>query len=1712
MEKYNASLNRDRAFDVGNLQELLAQGKKLITQAIDTSREMEDAISRIQETYGTIDAEYKVSGLGAEIGRLLSEGLVKECYQEAIEYMEKILTKLMTDMPEYDSAIAKDMEELREITAAISSHVADLRALLDGGVMELSYQEFWKRLDGLQAGWTQSAQDLMNAARELEEDMYGVKQTAVKYSYDPVNLSTGNFVYDHEDLKMGGEIPLSFHRYYNALDSVRRSMGRSFRHNYEMELSVKEEGTKITICMQDGQRKTFKKTPDGIYLGCRSAIEVLTEENPAWGYLRDGGACGQTEGQEENITGYCMAMQDGTRYHFDPSGRLARKENRHGLGITFTYNEQGKLERAENGHGEYLLYAYNEEGLLAEVQDHTGRKVELSYEKKRLAAVKTPLGGSYRYAYGQNGRITETVNPRGITAVVNEYDDKRRITRQIFPDGGCMEYAYDDDKRHVTLTERNGSRTTYVHDSRYRCTDILYEDGTKEHFGYNEKNLRVLYVDRNGNTTRYAYDNRGNLTQAINALGQKINMTYDTNNHLVNLKVNGKEQLRNSYDTEGNLISSVGADGNGNIMSYDEKGRPVRIETADGSTTELFYDERGNIEKIQDANGITVRYQYDSLNRVVCTIDGNGNATTYEYNQTDKIRRVTNPLGDSRSYSYNESGKVTRVTDYDGYVVEADYNELGKISRITDKEGNATNYTYDLMWNTSQVVQADGGTISYRYDGNNRLTEETLPEGGSLTYTYDGNGNRTSETDAEGNETAYAYDALNRLIKMTDAAGAETCYDYDEEGNLACITDALGNKTVYTYDERKQCTAQTDALGNTIRYTYDAMGNVTAILQPNGCIENREYANGRLTKIKKANGSTICYTYDGNGNCISMENGAGEKRIIAYDALNRRTAVTNPEGGILRYEYDAVGNVTKMTDENGRETAYAYTPNGNLAMVTDALGNQTRYSYDAMGRLIRVERNAEAQNENTSGKETVQTTAYEWNQRGLVTSITDALGAVETFGYDRNGKMTDRWDRDGCHTTYAYDNRGLVTDILYADGSSVAYSYDALRRLEEVKDSAGTTQIVTDALGRVISVTDAQGKSVGYEWGSVNERLRLIYPDGKQAAYHYNEKGQLAELATAKGIINYAYDEMGRLKKKTFPGGTITSYSYNAAGRLTQMRHEGEGFEEEYSYQYDLAGNKIQARKLRQEMDEDNGSFDYAYDALNRLTEVARDGNLLRKYTYDAFGNRILKEDYSSGERVQTQYQYNANNQMTAQISDEEELAYTYDHRGNLTAVSRGEELLKMFSFDAANRMSSALEIKDGMEKRVQYSYNAFGNRTGQDIYSRKAESAIPKTAVQEPQDPQQRIRYTLDLTRQYHNLLVSEEEREQREQVFYWDGNVAAMEETGQNSYYLQDDLGSPMQLVDEGGEIRETYGFDEFGSPMSSKDPNLTCQESTIMSQVQPFGYTGYQMEAAGGLYYAQARRYDAGAGRFVSEDKIAGFTEMPYTLNRYGYCWNQPLEHVDLNGKIVWPILALIGVCVAIGLTGCGTKPPQEENSISYPMPEPSDHEYHYKADTYNSDEYIMRTNCYAYALDIVDNPVVGGPLYTRMESYLSDFELTFAAQPGLFSDQYNPYDNSILSGTDAGNQRLVELVKDDAKAMGLNFQEYEEGMSGGYAVLLVVKPGADYHWYRQEADGTWSHKIGDGLATTGVVNPIRNAMDLKYTTIVGYYYITEACDVN
>ena len=315
-------------------------------------------------------------------------------------------------------------------------------------------------------------------------------------------------------------------------------------------------------------------------------------------------------------------------------------------------------------------------------------------------------------------------------------------------------------------------------------------------------------------------------------------------------------------------------------------------------------------------------------------------------------------------------------------------------------------------------------------------------------------------------------------------------------------------------------------------------------------------------------------------------------------------------------------------------------------------------------------------------------------------------------------------------------------------------------------------------------------------------------------------------------------------------------------------------------YGYDAKGNLTERTTTAGER------YYYGYDELNRLIHVSQNGKTLRSYGYDAFGNRSSKTEYQTAGELVTTYRYNTKNQLMQENDAHGTKDYTYDHRGNLLSVTSGEGVLRAYGFDAANQMSSSMGMTDGIIQKAVYQYNGLGHRMGQSIATGDAA-------------PTRTIRYTLDLTRQYHNLLQKTTDRRtdgnllHSSQVYFWDGNVAGMEEEGRDHFYFQDDLGSPMRLTDEAGRSEEAYGFDEFGN-------DIRTAKDIFQDSMQSFGFTGYQMDSAGGLYFAQARRYDAGAGRFVSEDFLKGHIAVPYTMNHYSYCWNRPMDLVDLNGK--------------------------------------------------------------------------------------------------------------------------------------------------------------------------------------------------------------------
>ena len=811
------------------------------------------------------------------------------------------------------------------------------------------------------------------------------------------------------------------------------------------------------------------------------------------------------------------------------------------------------------------------------------------------------------------------------------------------------------------------------------------------------------------------------------------------------------------------------------------------------------------------------------------------------------------------------------------------------------------------------MTAPDRGQTTYIYNEHNLLSRVKHADGSKVRYTYDANGNRTGEEDENGAKTRFTYDALGRVVEVNGEEGLHYAYRYDGEGNLIHAEDALGNTVSMEYDANGNLVKETSPLGESRSYTYTPLGDVESITDEAGRrIRYSYHPGGQLKAICYPDGREEAFAYDANGNLESHTLATGFTLTYTYDSMDRITEIRGSEGERKTYTYDALGNVTSMTDGKGHTTRYAYTLSGQLLKVTDALGNETRYRYDACDRLTEIRQygaegslkgdtevsgmdEALLEAEKKNGRNRVcHITRYTRDLRGQVTEVTDALGQKEAYTYDPKGQLLGKLDKDGYLTKYAYTKQGDVSRIQYADGREVKLSYNPLRQLIEVQDWLGLTRIQNDALGRATKVTYPDQKEVSYTYGKAGERRSITYPDGRTVYYGYDEQLRLSELKEGDRVITYGYDEQGRLKNKQFPNGTSTTWKYDEKSQLTELIHrDTEGILDRYTYTYDLVGNKTGITKERRGLIEESGTYTYGYDPLDRLESIRKDNVLETQYRYDAFGNRTGKE---SRER-QTSYQYNALNQLINLTDQSQEgtsrETYLYDRRGNLSKVIRDGTVKNRYVYGALNRLEEAVNVAG---ETAKYQYHGLGHRVGKEI------SLDPtKQLSGQSQKPDSRIDYLIDLTKEYHNLLEKTEDG--ISQTYFWDGNVAAFEESGKRSYYLQDELGSPLRIEDESGFTRETYGYGAFGEDLYGNQGDL-----------QVFGYTGYQRDNVAGTYYAQAREYQAEVGRFAGRDIVKGYFIVPMSLNEYSYCINNSLLCQDNNG--MWITIA---VGAAIGCIG-------------------------------------------------------------------------------------------------------------------------------------------------------------------------------------------------
>jgi len=187
---------------------------------------------------------------------------------------------------------------------------------------------------------------------------------------DPINLSTGNFVYYKKDIEIPGNFPLVFKRFYNAIGNSSSVLSSGWTHNYNVHLSEKKSSVEISF--DDGHVEVYNRLEDGSF---SSPMEHSKNEF------------------QEHEDGYLLTLPTRDKYVFDSEGQLQGIYDANDNCTQFSYKDDLLLS-VSNPCGS-LSFEYNNDRHLVKVLDHTGRRVEFVYRDNQLVEAVHPSGEVY---------------------------------------------------------------------------------------------------------------------------------------------------------------------------------------------------------------------------------------------------------------------------------------------------------------------------------------------------------------------------------------------------------------------------------------------------------------------------------------------------------------------------------------------------------------------------------------------------------------------------------------------------------------------------------------------------------------------------------------------------------------------------------------------------------------------------------------------------------------------------------------------------------------------------------------------------------------------------------------------------------------------------------------------------------------------------------------------------------------------------------------------------------------------------------------------------------------------------------------------------------------------------------------------------------------------------------------------------------------------
>ncbi|MPT36709.1 MAG: hypothetical protein E2604_16890, partial [Flavobacterium sp.] len=381
--------------------------------------------------------------------------------------------------------------------------------------------------------------------------------------------------------------------------------------------------------------------------------------------------------------------------------------------------------------------------------------------------------------------------------------------------------------------------------------------------------------------------------------------------------------------------------------------------------------------------------------------------------------------------------------------------------------------------------------------------------------------------------------------------------------------------------------------------------------------------------------------------------------------------VTTPDGRTVAHEYDLWGRKTKITDYFSTVFSYSNVDEKTRVTVSGDDGSYRESLLDDLGRLIK------------SGVKNID------GSISYTDFVYDILGRKIKSSEPYIGSAPSQWNE------VTFDPYDRLVKSIAATGKTQTITYSGLTT--RVYDGLKTESITKNAANNVISKTDdiSSNNAINQQYFANGGLKQVNYGDSSITIEQdgWGRKTQLKDPSA--GTYQYSYNSLGAITKETTPNGVI-DYTYDQFGRLETKQISSTDSDVPYAYyMYNPDGTLASKNTDNASVDGDQVTEAYEYDTFKRpkkIIYVTATSEFVKELTYDSFG-RVEKEKLTAtsltNNKTSTQtFKYTYKNGYTHQILDNAThqvlwSANSVNQRGQLTNGSFGNGLTQINTYDS---------------------------------------------------------------------------------------------------------------------------------------------------------------------------------------------------------------------------------------------------------------------------------------------------------------------------------------------------------------------------------------------------------------------------------------------